>query len=139
MALIRTSPPTKLTLYATQPTPPDILDRITRDFALAAHEGSNPVVQLVIDQREDFLNVSPENVLQVLEKEQRDAKGIVEFLLNEGDGGERWCRALVCSRMAAREVGGESGCGRRSKGETVRGKAVDSRILVRPPACTLPS
>lgn len=81
MALIRTSPPAKLIMYTTHPTPPDMLDRITRDFALAAHEGYSPVVQLVIDQREDFLDLSPENVLQVLEKEQRDAKGIVEFLL----------------------------------------------------------
>ncbi|KAJ9097769.1 hypothetical protein QFC20_006115 [Naganishia adeliensis] len=72
MALIRTSPPNGLTLYAAHPTPPDILDRVAWDFALAAHQGYNSVVQLVIDSRQDFLDLSPENVLQVLKREQGD-------------------------------------------------------------------
>lgn len=79
MALIRTSPPNGLTLYATHPTPPDILDRVAWDFALAAHQGYNSVVQLVIDSRQDFLDLSPENVLQVLKREQGDEEGWSSF------------------------------------------------------------
>jgi hypothetical protein len=81
MALIRTFPPDILTLYTSHPMPRDILDRIARDFSLAAHEGYNSVVRLSVDQREDFLGHSPEDVLQVLEQEQGGGNERVQFLL----------------------------------------------------------
>lgn len=60
------------------------------------------------------------------------------FVGDERDGGEEWCRAVVRSRMAGRGVGGESCCGRWRKGGTVRGKAMDPSILVRPSPLSFP-